>query len=260
MKCVFSSTFKSLRRCSIPKSIRVLLFSTETLKTDECSNSSLFSRISACGNPRVSMLPILDQWVQEGNSVEQQELDRAIRDVRSVKRYRHALEISEWMSERRNFVLSPGDIAIWLDLISKVRGSEAVENYFNEIPDELRSFQVYGALLNCYANINSLEKAEALMQKMMKLKLVRSILPNIVMLNLYRKMGKHNKVENLVQLMKNRGIPWDEYTLSIRLNAYADTPDIEAMEKLLMEMERDQQFHMTWNAYAIAARGDMKLA
>ncbi|KAK6919052.1 Pentatricopeptide repeat [Dillenia turbinata] len=168
------------------------------------------------------------------------------------------LSISEWMSERRNFALSTGDIAVRLDLISKVRGLEAAENYFNEIPDELRSFQVYGSLLICYANNNSLEKAEALMQKMIKLKLVRSTLPYNVMLNLYHKMGKHDKIDNLVQLMKNRGIHWNGYTMNMRINSYADIPDIEAMEKLLMEMEGDLQFHMTWDAYAVAARGYTK--
>ncbi|KAK6919559.1 hypothetical protein RJ641_015463 [Dillenia turbinata] len=78
-------------------------------------------------------------------------------------------KISEWMSERMNFELLLGDIAVRLDLISKFRGLEATENYFNE------SLMDY-------------------------------------------------------------------------------TPDIEAMEKLLMEMEGDVLFLMTRNPYAIAAR------
>jgi hypothetical protein len=55
---------------------------------------------------------------------------------------------------RMDEYLLSGDIAIRLDLISKVRDLDEAEKYFNSIPHTSKDFKVYGALLNCYAQYN----------------------------------------------------------------------------------------------------------
>ncbi|KAK4850058.1 hypothetical protein QYF36_003504 [Acer negundo] len=39
-----------------------------------------------------SLIPVLDKWVQEGNQLEELELQRIVRDLRSHKRYSQALQ------------------------------------------------------------------------------------------------------------------------------------------------------------------------
>lgn len=162
------------------------------------------------------------------------------------------------MSAQRNHDLLPGDIAIRLDLVSKVHGLEQAEKYFDSIPQGLRVSQVYGALLNCYAHNRSLEKAEEIMDKIRELGFAKTSLSYNVMLSLYAQLGKQEKLDILMQEMEEKGINFDKYTFNIRLNAYGATSNIEGMEKLLKKMEADVNFKMDWNAYIVAANGYLK--
>ncbi|KAJ0088199.1 hypothetical protein Patl1_32844 [Pistacia atlantica] len=56
------------------------------------SMNALFHRISPLGDPTVSIVPMLDQWVQEGRNVDQLQLRDFIKRLRSFKRYVHALQ------------------------------------------------------------------------------------------------------------------------------------------------------------------------
>ena len=46
------------------------------------------------GDPFFSVVPVLDQWVQEGNEVKNFELQRIVRDLRTRRRFNQALEVS----------------------------------------------------------------------------------------------------------------------------------------------------------------------
>ncbi|KAA8526392.1 hypothetical protein F0562_008405 [Nyssa sinensis] len=254
--CISSNSWCG-RYDGISRVCRVLLHSTQTLNYS-ASNDTLYGRISPAGDHRVSIVPILDQWVQEGRAVNKDELKTAIKLLRKYRRFSHALQLSEWMSDRRSLDLLPGDVAVRLDLVSKVHGLEQAEKFFNSIPNTMRTYHVYGALLNCYAHEKSLEKAEAVMQKIRELGLLRISLSYNVMLNLYSKMGKHEKLDTLMQEMEEKGMGRDKPTLYIRLTAYGVASNIEGMEKLLMWMEADPLLAMDWNTYVIAANGYSK--
>ncbi|KAF5726386.1 pentatricopeptide repeat-containing protein [Tripterygium wilfordii] len=245
------------RNYAIFRVLRARFWSTKVIEQSfALIEDNLYRRIS--GAEISSIVPVLKQWLEEGKEVEQSELRKFIKQLRKYRRFRHALQISEWMSDQRNHVLSTGDIAIRLDLISTVHGVEQVEKYFDSIPETMRTFQVYGALLSCYACNRSLEKAEATMQRMREFKLGKSSLTYNVMLNLYFRQGKHEKLDTLMQEMTEVGINWDNFTCNIRLNAYAASADVKGMEKLLIMMEVDPHLSMEWNTYVVAANGFLK--
>jgi hypothetical protein len=54
----------------------------------------LYRRISPLGDPKVSIVPVLDQWILEGRTVTKQPLLSIIKELRRFKRYTHALEVS----------------------------------------------------------------------------------------------------------------------------------------------------------------------
>ncbi|KAF3444142.1 hypothetical protein FNV43_RR13832 [Rhamnella rubrinervis] len=246
------------RFSGVSRILRVLFYSTEAQTPSSTTVDYLYSRISRSGNPRVSIVPVLNQWVEEGRDLKQAKLQKIIRQLRKYHRFRHALQISEWMSDERNHGLSSGDIAVRLDLISKVHGLEQAKKYFDSIPDSLTGYQTYGALLNCYAEKKYFEEAEAIFQKMRELDFVKGPLSYNVMLKLYSQVGKHEKFDILMQEMEGKGIKCNKATFNIRLNAYSATSDIEGMEKLLMKMETDPSVIMDWNAYVAAAKGYLK--
>lgn len=57
------------------------------------ARNNLYSRISPLGDPDVSLTPVLDQWVLEGQKISELELQRIIRQLRSRKRFKHALQV-----------------------------------------------------------------------------------------------------------------------------------------------------------------------
>lgn len=56
--------------------------------------NNLYSRISPLGDPRISLAPVLDQWVEEGKKVKDYELRTIVKGLRERKRFKQALEVS----------------------------------------------------------------------------------------------------------------------------------------------------------------------
>lgn len=161
------------------------------------------------------------------------------------------------MSNKGNYDLSPGDIAKRLNLICKVHGVEQAERFFRGIPDAKIGFKIYSALLSCYAEHESLEEAEAIMKKIKKLHPMHLTVCYNMMLKLYAQVGKYEKLDRLMQEMKEKDI-CNGATFIIRLNAYVSARDIEGMEKLLMQIEADPIATVDWYTYSTAANGYVK--
>ncbi|KAJ1389746.1 Tetratricopeptide-like helical domain superfamily [Sesbania bispinosa] len=204
-------------------------------------SDSLFLRISRAGDPNFPVTRLLDQWVEEGRDIKHSELQFFVKQLRVYRRFNHALQVSEWMSNERNLHFVSGDIAIRLDLIAKVRGLDQAEKYFSSISDTSRDIKVYGALLNCYAQHNSVEKAEAIMQKIKEYASKHAIdlvVSYNVLLKLYARIGQYEKLDALMQEMKEKNI-YNSVKLTTWLNVYVITNDIDGMEKVLAQMEAD---------------------
>ncbi|XWS63403.1 hypothetical protein CRYUN_Cryun06bG0094000 [Craigia yunnanensis] len=245
----------------ISRVLRVLSYSIQTPSpTTSPSNAtdSLQIRISRTGDPKASILLVLNQWLEEGKPIKQSVLRSVIRQFRRFRRFKHALEVSAWMTEEMNYDISIGDMALRLDLISKVHGVDQAEKYFDSLPDTMRTFKVYGALLNCYAHNRCLEKAEDTMQNMRELGFLINAISYNVMLNLYRQLRKYEKLDVVMQEMKEKGIKHDAFTNNIRLNAYASSSHIEGMEKFLTKTENDVEISIDWHAYIVAANAYLK--
>ncbi|CAL8136383.1 unnamed protein product [Prunus armeniaca] len=223
------------------------------------SSTTLHDRIKVIRDPKASVLPVLEQWVTEGGAVEKQELQSLVRLLKDFRRFNHALEISQWMTDRRYFDLSPSDAAARLNLIHRVHGLEDAEKYFNNMSKSLKSVNAYGALLSIYVQENSVEKAEATMQKMKKLGMAKTSFPYNMLINLYSQNGEHEKINILMQEMEENGIPLDKYTLRNRMIAYIAASDMPGMETILNRMEEDSNFIVDWKIYSMAASGYLKV-
>eukprot|EP01018_Ginkgo_biloba_P008859 Gb_20238 [translate_table: standard] len=211
---------------------------------------SLYRRLSRLGSPQRSAIAVLDKWVDQGNRLKKVELERFIQELRKYRRYKHALEVSEWMDGHRGLRLALGDYAIRLDLIAKVRDIASAEKYFIELPEFAKNQLSYGALLNCYVKEKLTEKAEALMEKMKELDFASNALPYNNMMTLYMKTGQLEKVPLVIQEMKGNDVTPDTFTYNIRINSCAAVSDIEGAEKVLDEMKRDGRVNDDWTVYS----------
>ncbi|KAF5934977.1 hypothetical protein HYC85_026106 [Camellia sinensis] len=247
----------------------ISLFSTETLTSSSPSSSSsssssvdsLYNRLVPFRDPKISIVPVLNAWAEEGRPVTKQELQSLLHLMKNFNRFKHALEISRWMSDRQYYKLSPTDVAVRLELISRVCGLERAEIFFNSISTNLKSFHAYGALLRVYVREKYVVKAEAIMQKMREMGMATTSFPYNMMISLYSKIGEHSKIHMLIQEMENLGIPLDMFTLKTQVSAYAMASDISRMEKILNHIEEDPDPYCIadWEVYSVAANGYLKV-
>ncbi|CAK9181801.1 unnamed protein product [Ilex paraguariensis] len=170
-----------------------------------------------------------------------------------------SLQVSQWMTDKRYIPLMQGDIANRLNLICRVHGLEEAEKYFKNIPQILKGYEVYLALLNCYAHDKTVEKSETFMQKLRDMGYARTPRSYNIMMNLYYQMKSWEKLDTLVHEMEEKGIYFDYYTYSIRLSAYAAASDIEGMDKIVTKMESDHRVTLDYFTYAVAAGGYLKV-
>uniref|UniRef100_A0A0A9DR42 Pentatricopeptide repeat-containing protein n=1 Tax=Arundo donax TaxID=35708 RepID=A0A0A9DR42_ARUDO len=111
----------------------------------------------------------LGAWDEGERRLDKWELCRIAKELRKFRRFNLALQVYDWMRERRDrFPLSSSDMAIQLDLIAKVRGVPHAEKYFVELPDTMKDKRTYGSLLNVYAQAMLKEKTEDTFEQMRK--------------------------------------------------------------------------------------------
>ncbi|WOH02974.1 hypothetical protein DCAR_0522364 [Daucus carota subsp. sativus] len=224
------------------------------MKSKISSNGSngLFQKISTFRDPKASIVPVLDQYIREGNKVKAADLQRFVRELRSRKRYLHALQLSEWVNTNNYCRDSSGNHAVQLDLIGAVRGIDAAENYFSNLTDKEKDERTYGALLNCYTREGVVDKSLSLMQTMKEIGFVTSPLAYNNLMCLYSRTDQPEKVLDLLSEMKKNGIPPNNFSYRICINTCGDQLDFNSMEKLLEEMESQPQITMDWSTYSTA--------
>ncbi|KAG5233367.1 pentatricopeptide repeat-containing protein [Salix suchowensis] len=238
-----------------------LLFSTKTPTKPLSSSDSctLCRRIEAIRDPRASIVPVLDQWVKEGNNVDKYQLVSLVRLMKDYKRFNHALEVSEWMTGRRFLTFTTEDAAVRLELIQRVRGLEEAENYFNKLSVKLKTKYTYGAILNGCVREKSVQKAEAVIQEMREGGMATSSFPYNILIILYSKTGDLDKIPPLVKEMERNGIDRDKYTLRNLVVASVAASDISGVERILKLTEENPELGLDWKLYAMAADAYLKI-
>ncbi|PIA55322.1 hypothetical protein AQUCO_00800215v1 [Aquilegia coerulea] len=257
MKLVSSSNgFKSLLR---QRGFGFLFNSTNTQTSKSKTTADiLYNRISSINDSKVSIVPILDEWIQEGNPINKNQLQCLIKQLKVTNRFQHALQMSQWMTDKQHNLLSQSDNIVRLELIAKVHGIEQAEEYFNHIPKQSRHVYMYSVLLKAYAQNKSVEKAECLRREMTDLGFDKLSFVYNLMLDLYAKVGQYDKMENIVHEMSEKSVRPDRFTYNIQLNAYAAAPRISEMEKITQKLEKDPSVGINSYSYAVVAKGYIK--
>lgn len=157
-------------------------------------------------------------------------------------------QICEWMTVQQDIKLVPGDYAVHLDLIAKVRGIRSAEKFFEDLPDKVTGQATCTALLHTYAKNNLSSKAEALMAKMSECGFLRNPLPYNHLLSLYISNGQLEKVPKIVEELKKNTSP-DAVTYNLLLTVCASQNDVETAEKILVEL-RKSKINPDWVTYS----------
>ncbi|CAI0465769.1 unnamed protein product [Linum tenue] len=231
-------------------------FSTEPEPPPPHPPPSLYQRIESVRDPKTSIIPVLDQWVREGNPVGER-LRFLVARLKSYKRFHHALQISNWMSARCIVQFSSKDAATKLELVYRVHGLADAENYFNNLSEKMKWRNVYGALLSIYVQEKCVEKAEAVVQEMKEKSMGCCSFPFNLLISLYYQVGDFHKLDPLLEQMQKEGIPYDKYTRNNLISAYSAASNIPRMEEIIHQIEENplDSGAVSWDVYTTAASG-----
>ncbi|XP_030454936.1 pentatricopeptide repeat-containing protein At1g02370, mitochondrial-like [Syzygium oleosum] len=209
----------------------------------------IYRRLSPLAGFGGSVPKTLNEYIMEGRKLSKLDLVRCAKELRKYRRYEHALEVMQWM-EKRNINFAYADHALNLDLISKVKGVDAAENYFNSLPESAKNLVTYGTLLNCYCKEANEDKALALFNKMDELNFSSTRLAFGNLMTLYLRLGKPEMVPSLVAKMKERKISLDSYAYVLWMQSYASLDDIEGVEMVWQERLNDSSQCDDWTVYS----------
>ncbi|KAL6968644.1 hypothetical protein U1Q18_034444 [Sarracenia purpurea var. burkii] len=162
----------------------------------------------------------------------------------------------EWM-EMRDFNFSFGDYAMRLDLISKVRGVSAAENYFSNLSQSSKNKFTYGALLNCYCKEKLIDKALGLFKKMDEMNLALTSLTYNNLMSLHMRLGQPEKVPPLIQEMRQRDISLSTFSYNILMHSFSCLNDIEGVERVFGEIKENEKL-CDWTTYSNLAAAYVK--
>ncbi|KAG7598495.1 Pentatricopeptide repeat [Arabidopsis suecica] len=209
--------------------------------------STLNHRITDALHRNAQIIPVLEQWRQQGNQVNPSHVRVIIKKLRDSDQPLQALQVSEWMSKEKICNLIPEDFAARLHLIENVVGLEEAEKFFESIPKNSRDDSVYTTLLNSYARSDkNLCKAEATFQKMRELGLLSRPSPSNAMISLYSALKDREKVEEILREMKDNDVEADSITVNTVLKLYSALCDVTAMEKFLNKWEGIHGIKLEW--------------
>ena len=132
--------------------------------------------------------------------------------------------------------LLPGDFAVHLDLISKVRGLPSAEKFFEDLPMRVKKQQsTCSSLLHSFVMNGETQKAESLFKEMSENGLITCAVPYNHMIHLWVSKGDLQKVQEIVCELKKHVSP-DLMTYNLWLGACGD--NFEAVEKVFDDMRQ----------------------
>ncbi|KAK6945786.1 Pentatricopeptide repeat [Dillenia turbinata] len=218
-------------------------------KSPEKVDDDLKSRIFRLRLPKRSATNVLQKWIGEGNSVSISDLRNISKELRKAQRYKHALEISEWMVTHDEFELSDSDYAVRIDLITKVFGIDAAERYFEGLPHTAKTTETYTVLLHSFAAAKMTDKAEDLYEQIKTLNLSFGALLYNEMMTLYMSVGQVEKVSAVVEDLKRQKIVPDLFTYNLWISSCAAALDIDGVREVLSEMSQESGSNDDWERY-----------
>ncbi|KAI3922626.1 hypothetical protein MKX01_006315 [Papaver californicum] len=222
------------------------------------NNNQVYSSIIKLAQPGTSVLPELEKWT--GKQVKVGVFFNILHELRLRKRYSQALEVSEWIGNAGVCKFTPSNHAVQLDLISRVRGVDSAESYFNNLTDQEKTIQTHGALLHCYVRECLTDKSLSHFKKMKEMGFpICSLTYNNIMA-LYKNTNQYDKVPEVLAIMKENGVLPDKVSYSMCLTSYLERSDVDGMEKVLQEMEQQPKMvvDVQWNTYAMVANAHIK--
>lgn len=204
------------------------------------SQQALWKKIEGVKKgPQKSVVPLIQEWLNEGHTLEKRVLVTLLIRLRRRQWYKQAMEISDWMSQEEGIKWESGDNIVRIDLKAKMKKFAEAEALLENSPPEFKTELAYHTLLKNYADHRMAQKAEALLQKLKDTGLLTLPFPFNQMMLLYKRKGMDQKIPEILKDMESMGIPKDVYTYNILMDMKDRAGDIDGVEKIFEDLKND---------------------
>ncbi|KAL6623310.1 hypothetical protein ACP70R_033189 [Stipagrostis hirtigluma subsp. patula] len=228
-----------------------LLSTAASSASDAGGADTLGRRLLKLIYPKRSAVVVLRRWAEEGRTVQKYQLNRVVRELRKYGRFKHALEVCEWMRTQPEMRLLPGDHAVHLDLIAKVRGLPSAEKFFEDMPERAKAPSTCNALLHAYVQHGVRDKAEAMLAEMRNAGYLTCALPFNHMMSLYMASGELERVPEMIKELRRYTLP-DLVTYNIWLTYCSKKNSVKSAEKVF-EMMTYEKVAPDWMTFSLLA-------
>ncbi|KAL0787686.1 hypothetical protein Bca101_003932 [Brassica carinata] len=207
---------------------RLRLFCSNSNETLWASNQVLQNRIESALNHKAKISTVLEQWRQQGNNLNPTLVRGILEKLRDTKRFPQALEVSEWMVERKMCSLVPEDYT-------------------------------------AQSGNKDVDRAEAAFKKMRELGLLLKPSPYSYMMSLYSSVGNRGKVDEVLREMKENNVKLDNLDMAkaylrvgskrearemlVRAEELNDPSSYEELMRLYGEAGDSGDVYRIWNLY-----------
>ncbi|KAJ0265587.1 Pentatricopeptide repeat-containing protein [Hirschfeldia incana] len=197
--------------------------------------------------------PLLDQW---GSRMRVSELKCLIKNLRDSNQFSKALQVSEWMDEKKACNIYAEDYAARLHMVEVVLGLEEAEKFFKNIPENMKDDTVYATLLRSYTKSDKhLGKAKATFEKMRELGFLMRPSPFNSMLSFHR---QRYMVEKFLREMEENNVAPDSLMVNKVLRIYAAESKVEAMETFMKKWSGEEGIKLERETMATVAKAYSK--
>lgn len=148
------------------------------------------------------------------------------------------MQICEWMRTQPEMRLLPGDHAVHLDLVAKVRGLASATKFFEDMPERAKGPSTCNALLHSYVQNGAREKAEAMLAEMARVGYLTCALPFNHMMSLYMATGELERVPEMIKELRRYTLP-DLVTYNIWLTYCSKKDSVKSAERVFGLMKDD---------------------
>ncbi|MCE2055835.1 hypothetical protein HAX54_043540 [Datura stramonium] len=188
--------------------------------------------------PVLSVDRVMDKWLEKGNDLKRTEITLIMIYLCKRHMYGRALQLSEWLELKKQFIFTDRDYASRVDLIAKVHGLQKAESYVERIPKSFRSEVVYLSLLANCASKGYVKKSEEIFNKMRDLGFPVTSLACSHLLLLYKRADKE-KIADVLLLMEKENIKPTDFIYQILVDAKGQSKDIAGMEQIIETMKAE---------------------
>ncbi|XP_010266564.1 PREDICTED: pentatricopeptide repeat-containing protein At5g27460 isoform X1 [Nelumbo nucifera] len=222
---------------------------SEPLEESPSPVEDLKSRIFRLRLPKRSATTAIQKWVSEGNTITLSELRQISRELRKSQRYKHALEISEWMVTHQEFELSDSDYAVRIDLMTKVFGIDAAERYFEGLPPNILTwmgaqdiFQMSGTdhalRLELTIKVHGVAEAEEYFENILNTNSKKAACFSL--LHCYVKERATKKAEALMLKIQELGLAVNPHLFNEMMKLYMATRLFENVPSVIQQMKENK--------------------